>query len=116
MKITRLYELPENIKERAMKDLGGEYNLVIGDIARGASELYMFGNSLTCLYCLGETVQVVFLYGENLKEFSDFLIKTLRGVGIKELVIHTKRKGMAEHMKSLGGLHTGTYEVYRLEL
>lgn len=116
MIVTKLYSIPDSFIEQVKDGLGAEYDLVVEDIKEGRSELYLFGNSLTCFYTNKTQVQIVFLIGENLRLFTQVVIEKLKGVGIKEVVIHTKRNGMIRHMERLGAKHTGTYQVYKLEL
>lgn len=116
MTIERILYIPQRFQDECLKQLGCEYKETLHNIVVGKVEAYMFDNSFCVLERSGEQVTIVILVGEKLNDFTIELCKLLKQIGIKELIAHTKRKGMVKYMENIGAKCIGHYSIYSLEL
>lgn len=109
--------------ESIQSELICEYDDFVADVKNGATELYCINydesekETLFAIRTEGRTAIVVFLIGEKLDAFTDWVVKALKQTNLVDYVdAFTKRKGMVKHFDKIGAEHIGTYHRFRLKV
>lgn len=117
MKFTRLHTIPTKFFSEAKKTVGIDFEDFCAGIDEGFIHLYLVdNNTLYAIYPRKNSIEVVLIIGENLKQVTTHVIEYCRNFDIKYITAHTEKRGVERMFKSLGGVHTATIKQYTLEI